>query len=54
MQVDLDRVIVDELPRRPREWSDDDEAEFNRLAAQFSQTIPYCPWEPNPGPQTLF
>lgn len=43
--------IADDLDTNP--LTDDEQSEFARLANRFLK-IPFCPWQPNPGPQSAF
>lgn len=35
-------------------FEEEEQAEFAMLASQLVGDIPFCPWTPNPGPQTMF
>jgi hypothetical protein len=49
---DDSRIIVDELP--PSNLTIAEELELRNLAQQLVYDIPFCPWQPNPGPQSMF
>jgi len=52
VEVDDRRVVIADVDYYPNDadFTDEERAEYARLADKFL-TIPYCPWQPNPGPQ---